>query len=78
MNEFTPDRAVASEGEYALMQLPDRGLNWPSGVIAIHKCNSTSQDPVFVSNPIDEECHFCGQIAPDKIQTLFVLFNGHY
>ena len=73
------DNAVAVEGNFSLVELPmlEGHPDWHS-VICIHDCEGTSQPPVYVSGPVDEPCILCGVIAPDKIQTLYVLFNGHY
>jgi len=50
----------------------------PGDLIAIHDCDQTSQKPFFVAMPICDPCNFCGEVAPEKIQTLMVLHNGHY
>ncbi len=75
-----PDSAVMSEGGYSLIPMAtwNKYNKEQADLICIHDCRGTSQNPYFVSGPIDEECSMCGDIAPEKIQTLFVLHNGHY
>jgi len=75
-----PDDAVYSEGRYCLLHMAKWNTfnDQPEELIAVHDCDQTSQRPFFVCMPICEPCKFCGQIAPEKIQTLMVLHNGHY
>lgn len=75
-----PDDAVVSEGRFCLVHMSHwNKYNESHGeLVAIHDCEQTSQRPCFVAMPICDPCHFCGLIAPEKIQTLFVLHNGHY
>ena len=77
----TPDSAVIKEGRHSLIPM----ANWnrynvkeKDELICVHDCESTSQTAFFITGPIDEKCPYCGITAPEKIQTLFVLHNGHY
>ena len=75
-----PDGAVASEGGFSLIKMPqwNKFNGAQEELIAIHDCDQTSQEPFFVAMPICDPCNFCGQVAPERIQTLMVLHNGHY
>ena len=75
-----PDNAVVSDGRFSLIRMPhwNRHNENQNELIAIHDCDETSQEPLFVAMPICEPCNFCGRVASDKIQTLMVLHNGHY
>ena len=75
-----PDLAVVSEGRFFLIPMAkwNRFNEEQEALICVHDCTGTSQAPYFVSANIDETCAFCGLLAPEKIQTLFVLHNGHY
>ena len=78
----TPDHAVASEEGFSLIHMPvwNKFNEHQEELIAIHDCNSTNTNngPFFVAMPICDPCNFCGQVAPERIQTLMVLHNGHY
>ena len=75
-----PKDAVISDGRFSLIRMPgwNRHHVNQNELIAIHDCDETSQEPLFVAMPICEPCNFCGRVASDKIQTLMVLHNGHY
>ena len=75
-----PDDAVWSEGRFSLIRMPhwNKFNDHQEDLIAIHDCDQTGQKPFFVAMPICDPCNFCGRVAPEKIQTLMVLHNGHY
>ena len=75
-----PENAVFSDGRYFLISMPHWNVysETQNELVAIHDCDQTTKKPYFVAMPICEPCTFCGRIASDKIQTLYVLHNGHY
>ena len=79
-DDTTPDHAVASEEGFSLIRMPvwNKFHEHQEELIAIHNCNNEIHDPFLIAWPISEACTYCGRIAPEKIQTLFVLHNGHY
>lgn len=74
------DAAVVVEDKYYL--IPMSSWNTFSEdieeLICVHNCDNTSQQPFFVSWNIDDTCPYCKSIAPERIQTLYILHNGHY
>ena len=75
-----PDGAVVSEGGFSLIHMRhwNKFNDYQGELIAIHDCGQHGQEPLFVAMPICDPCNFCGQVAPERIQTLMVLHNGHY
>ncbi len=75
-----PDHAVMTDGKFSLIPMAtwNKYNEDQTPLICVHNCGATTQRSVFVSGPVDETCVFCGGIASEKIQTLFVLHNGHY
>lgn len=74
-----PEKAVASDGRYYLMPMMywNKHNELHDEVMCVHRCGN-DMTAFFVANPVNETCEFCGTKASDKIQTLFVLHNGHY
>lgn len=76
-----PDGAVFSKGRFSLVRMPEWNQfnKEQEELIAIHDCDHGSRkEPLFVAMPVCEPCNFCGRVAPEKIQTLMILHNGHY
>ena len=73
--------AVLSEDGFSLVRMPrwNQFHDNQDELIAIHDCyHSRQAERVFVCMPVCEPCNFCGRVAPEKIQTLMILHNGHY
>ena len=73
--------AVLFEDGFSLVRMPrwNQFHDNQAELIVIHDCDhGGSREPLFVAMPICEPCNFCGRVAPEKIQTLMILHNGHY
>lgn len=85
MDPRIPDDAVFTEGRFCLVRMPvwNKYNDNHEELIAIHECEQTgmsglSMSSCFVAMPICDPCNFCGEIAPENLQTVMVLHNGHY
>lgn len=75
-----PAAAVVIVDNYYLIPIKDWNhfSDRVNDLICVHSCDGTHLQPFFVSWDIDAICPYCKSVAPDKIQTLYILHNGHY